>query len=47
MQNLLQLLRDLKVPLIEQLIIVVPIDETSIGTQKPSYQLQLDLESDD
>lgn len=45
MQNLLHLLKELKVPVIEPVIMVEPIEKDSAEEQELSYQLQLDLET--
>jgi hypothetical protein len=45
MQNLLRLLQELKVPAIEPVIMVEPIDKDSVEEQELSYQLQLNLDT--
>lgn len=44
MQNLLQLLRELKAPQIESRVFIMPIDKR-VDKSTIQYQLQLDLET--
>lgn len=46
MQNLLHLLKELKVPAIEPVIMIESISENAEEKQELSYQLQLNLETD-